>query len=100
MNGSVSNETAWKHRELNLARNFELPLERQPVGDLQQHQQIDEDETDDERERAVSPDRRQDRDWNERQAQGNVDEPEASEQPDDARERDDERADVKRAACR
>ena len=63
--GSI--RAARKHRQLNLARNFELAFERQTVGDLEQHEQIDQQQADDERERAVGPDRRQQRDLEERQ---------------------------------
>ncbi len=47
-----------QHRELDLARDLEFPLERQAIGDLEQQQQVDQDDADEQRERAVSPLRR------------------------------------------
>ena len=35
---------ARQHRQLNLARDLELALERESIGDLEQHQQVDEDQ--------------------------------------------------------
>jgi hypothetical protein len=88
---------ARQHRELNLARDLELALERQPVGDLEQHQQVHEDEADDQRERPVGPGRHEHRDLEERQAERDVHRHEAAEQPEEADERDDERTQVEDA---
>ena len=48
---------ARQHRQLDLARDLELALERQPVGDLEQHQQVDQQEAEHQRERAGRPHR-------------------------------------------
>ena len=91
---------ARQHRELDLARDFQLALERQPVGHLEQHEQVDQEQADDERERAVGPDRQQQRDLDERHAERHVDGREAAKQPDDADQRDEQRADVEHASRR
>ena len=89
-----------QHRQLDLARDLQLSLQRQPVGHFQQHQQIDQEQADEQRERAVGPGGQQHRHLYERRAQRQIDRRKPAIQLDDADERDDECADVERAPRR
>ena len=46
---------ARQHRQLDVARDLEVALERQPIRDLHQDQQVDGDEADEQPQRAVHP---------------------------------------------
>ena len=43
-----------QHRVLDLARHFEIALERQAIGDLEQHEQVHQQEPGEQRQRAVA----------------------------------------------
>ena len=59
--------------QLDFPRHLELALEREALGDLEEHQQVDENQAEDERERAVRPDRQQHADLEERNTERHLD---------------------------
>ena len=85
-----------QHRQLDLARHLELALQRQPIRDLEQDEEIDHQQADQESERPVRPRREEDRDLEERRPEGNVDHREAAEQLDQAEQRNRQRSQVER----
>jgi hypothetical protein len=91
---------ARQHCQLDFPRHLELAFQRQPVGDLQDDEQVHEQETQDQSEGPGRPRWQVDADLKEGGAERHQYQIEAAEQLDDAEERDDERADVQRPARR
>ena len=89
-----------QHRELNLARNFELAFQRQPVGHFQEDQKVEQQQADDQRKRAVGPDRHQNGDADEGEADRDIDGPEPPKQLHHAGKRDDQRGEIQNAPRR
>jgi len=58
-----------QHRELDLPRDLQVVLQRQPVGHLQEHQQVDQREAAEQPEGALGPDRTSDPDIEEERNQ-------------------------------
>ena len=90
-----------QHRLLDVARDFEVVLERQAIGDLEQHQQIHQRERDEERPGALAEQRTGNAELDpERQRRADSDKADAAEEVGHADEREDQRDGVHHAPRR
>jgi hypothetical protein len=84
-------QPAREHRLLNLARDLEVVLERQPVGDFEQDQQVHQHEREEQRPRALTEQGAGDADAADHRHAQDLDDPDAAEQIDETDERETQR---------